>query len=66
MTRDATGNGYRMVAADGGIFSFGDVGFYGSLPQRGVAATDVVGMARDAERPRLLDRAIRRSRVRVR
>jgi hypothetical protein len=34
-----------MVARDGGIFSFGDVPFYGSLPSRGVRATNAVGMA---------------------
>ena len=34
-----------MVARDGGIFSFGDVPFYGSLPGIGVNVTDVVGMA---------------------
>jgi len=26
-----TGKGYWLVAADGGIFSFGDARFYGSL-----------------------------------
>jgi hypothetical protein len=30
MTTDPAGRGYRMVAADGGIFSFG-APFYGSL-----------------------------------
>ena len=25
------GRGYRMVASDGGIFSFGDAGYYGSM-----------------------------------
>jgi hypothetical protein len=25
-----TGNGYRFVAADGGVFDFGDAQFYGS------------------------------------
>jgi beta-lactamase class A len=30
MARDQTGNGYWLVASDGGIFSFGDAGFYGS------------------------------------
>jgi hypothetical protein len=30
MTADPAGRGYRMVAADGGIFSFG-APFYGSL-----------------------------------
>jgi Glycosyl hydrolases family 43 len=39
-------DGYQMVAADGGIFSFGDAGFYGSMgghplnsPVVGIAAT---------------------------
>ena len=31
---------------DGGIFTFGDAPFYGSLPCRGVKVSDVVGMAR--------------------
>jgi hypothetical protein len=26
-----TGKGYWLVASDGGIFTFGDAGFYGSL-----------------------------------
>ena len=34
-----------MVATDGGIFSFGDVPYYGSLPGLGINVTDVVGMA---------------------
>ena len=25
------GKGYWLVAADGGVFSFGDAGFYGSM-----------------------------------
>jgi hypothetical protein len=46
MAASRTGRGYRMVAADGGIFSFGDAGFYGSTgdrvlnqPIRSMAAT---------------------------
>jgi hypothetical protein len=31
-----TGNGYWLVAADGGIFTFGDAKFFGSVP--GIAA----------------------------
>jgi hypothetical protein len=27
------GNGYWLVAADGGLFSFGSAPFYGSIPQ---------------------------------
>ena len=35
-----------MVARDGGIFSFGDAPFYGSLPGHGLTGmTDIVGMA---------------------
>ncbi len=30
MAADATGHGYWMVASDGGIFTYGDAGFYGS------------------------------------
>ena len=30
MAPDATGAGYWLVAADGGIFAFGDAGFTGS------------------------------------
>jgi hypothetical protein len=42
----ASGNGYREVASDGGIFSFGDAGFHGSMggkplnqPIVGIAST---------------------------
>jgi ribosomal protein L24E len=30
MAASPTGRGYWLVAADGGIFSFGDAGFFGS------------------------------------
>jgi hypothetical protein len=30
MAGTADGNGYWMAAADGGVFSYGDAGFYGS------------------------------------
>jgi hypothetical protein len=30
MAASSTGNGYWLVASDGGIFSFGDAAFYGS------------------------------------
>jgi hypothetical protein len=33
MVASPTGHGYLMVAQDGGIFSYGDVPFYGSLGQ---------------------------------
>ncbi len=41
-----TGKGYYIVAADGGIFAFGDAQFYDSLPQLGITpAQPVVSMA---------------------
>jgi hypothetical protein len=46
MATTADGGGYWMVASDGGIFAFGDAGFYGSMggkplndPIAGMAAT---------------------------
>ena len=49
ITTSATGHGYRMVARDGGIFSFGDAQFYGSVPGKGLHIDDVVGYGADAE-----------------
>lgn len=43
MAATSDGGGYRLVAADGGIFDFGDAVFGGSLPGSGVAVTDIVG-----------------------
>jgi hypothetical protein len=41
-----SGGGYWLAQAGGGIYSFGDAHFYGSLPQAGVSpAAPVVGMA---------------------
>ncbi|MCP6755984.1 hypothetical protein NL533_30645, partial [Klebsiella pneumoniae] len=40
-----SGKGYRMVARDGGVFTFGKAKFLGSLPNRGIFVNDVVGMA---------------------
>ena len=41
------GNGGWQVGLEGGVFAFGDAGFYGSLPGIGVTpAAPVVGMAR--------------------
>jgi hypothetical protein len=48
MAPTASGKGYWLVAADGGIFAFGDAGFYNSIP--GVLGPDtklaepIVGM----------------------
>ena len=36
ITPTATRNGYWLVASDGGIFSFGDAAFYGSIPGLGL------------------------------
>jgi hypothetical protein len=44
MSAGAGGGGYRLVAADGGIFSFGSAAFYGSTGSI-VLNAPVVGMA---------------------
>ena len=44
--RRASGNGYWLVASDGGIFSFGDAAFHGSAV--GMSVTPVVGMVATA------------------
>ena len=41
MAPTPSGNGYWLVARDGGIFTFGDATFQGSLPGRGVLETAV-------------------------
>lgn len=41
-----SGNGYWQVASDGGVFSYGDAKFYGSVPGLGIKLTNVIGMAR--------------------
>jgi hypothetical protein len=47
MSRSSSGNGYRFVAADGGIFSFGDAAFLGSTGGR-VLASPVTAMVAGA------------------
>jgi hypothetical protein len=39
MAATPDGRGYWLVASDGGIFSFGDAAFEGSLPEIGVSAS---------------------------
>ena len=39
--------GYWLAAADGGVFSFGDAGYQGSLPNRGIRANKVVAIVGD-------------------
>jgi hypothetical protein len=48
MATTADGNGYWMVATDGGIFSFGDAQFYGSTGGI-VLNKPIVGMAVTAD-----------------
>ena len=43
MAATPDGRGYWLVASDGGIFSYGDAGFYGSAAT--VPGQDIVGMA---------------------
>jgi hypothetical protein len=45
MAQTADGGGYWLVAADGGIFGFGDAPYYGSLPGDGGSVTDVAGLS---------------------
>ena len=46
MASTPDGRGYRMVAADGGIFNFGDAGFYGSAAgSTFLRGSPVVGMS---------------------
>ena len=47
--RGVSSHGYHTVASDGGVFSFGDAAFYGSMGGRPLDAP-VVGMAADAGR----------------
>ena len=42
----ASGDGYWQVASDGGVFSYGDAKFYGSVPGLGLHLTNIMGMAR--------------------
>ena len=36
MAATPDGGGYWMVASDGGVFTFGDAGYYGSVPGQGI------------------------------
>jgi D-alanyl-D-alanine carboxypeptidase len=45
MAPTPSGNGYWLVASDGGVFTFGDAPFAGSIPGAAFAATDVVALA---------------------
>ena len=45
MASTPDGGGYWLVGLDGGVFSFGDAPFYGSLPGIHVSVDDIVGIA---------------------
>jgi hypothetical protein len=51
MAATPDGGGYWLVASDGGIFSFGDAGFFGSVPTAGLGAlnSSVVGIVSAAD-----------------
>ena len=44
MAATPTGHGYWLVGLDGGVFSFGDVRYLGSLPGLHVAVKNIVGI----------------------
>jgi hypothetical protein len=50
MAPTASGIGYWLAAADGGIFSYGDARYYGSLGNSGGAKGRTFGIARSADR----------------
>ena len=50
MAATASGDGYWFVAADGGVFSFGDAGFFGSAGAMGLNSP-IVGMVATAPVP---------------
>jgi hypothetical protein len=41
----ATSDGYWLAQRNGGVFSFGDARYFGSLPGQGTTVNDVVGIA---------------------
>jgi hypothetical protein len=41
------GGGYWLAGSDGGVFNYGDAGFYGSVPGQGIVGQPpVVGISR--------------------
>ncbi len=65
MASTPDGNGYWLVAADGGIFAYGDAGSSGSHGGSPLNRP-IVGMAPDSERQRLLAGRGRRRHLRLR
>ena len=45
MAATSDGKGYWLVASDGGVFSFGDATFYGSMGNNATLNEPVVGIA---------------------
>jgi hypothetical protein len=43
MVPSSDGKGYLLIGADGGVFTFGDATFDGSLPGIGIHVTNIVG-----------------------
>ena len=65
MAPTVDGNGYWLVASDGGIFAFGDADFYGStggLPLQ----KPIVGMTDCSRRRRVLARGLGRRHLQLR
>ena len=65
MASTPDGEGYWLVASDGGIFAFGDAGFYGSTGGMPLNRP-IVGMATDPDGPRLLAGGLRRRHLHLR
>jgi hypothetical protein len=45
ITATSDNGGYWLVGSDGGIFSFGDAPYDGSVPAMGISINDVIGAA---------------------
>ena len=65
MAATPNGEGYWLVASDGGIFSFGNAGYHGSMGAQAPERTDCRDGC-DAERRGLLARRVRRWHLLVR
>ena len=49
--RPRPGQGYWLVASDGGLFAFGNAGYYGSIPGIGLAPAGTGGAAKQLNAP---------------
>jgi hypothetical protein len=49
MARTADGHGYWLAGRDGGVFTFGDAAYHGSVPGLGKRVSDVAGIAATAD-----------------